>query len=307
MMRFPTTHQPALEALLTRLLDLYCSVGAFRRRFESLWERELLASGQRRRRRAIRLHPAEILTMLIRFQQSGYRPFKRFYCEHVQVHVRREFPQLVRYTRFVDLMPRYLAPLAVYVQTQRGPCTGISFIDSTSLAVCHSARIQRRRVFRVDARRGKTSVGWFYGFKLHLVVNDRGELLAFCLTSGNLDDRKPVPRLVQRLFGRLFGDKGSISQPLAERLFLAQGLRLITKLRKNVRTILMSFADKLLLRKRALIETIIDQLKNVCQIERACHRSPINFLAHLLAGLIAHSHQPKKPSLRLDLRPLIAA
>lgn len=289
------------------ILDLYCSVDAFWQRFEPRWEHELLACGQRRRRRATRLHPAEILTILILFQQSGHRTFKGFYQEHVQVHLRQEFPQLVSYTRFVDLMPRFLVPLAVYLHVQRGECTGISFIDSTSLAVCHPARIQQHRVFRVDARRGKTSVGWFYGFKLHLVVNDRGELLAFCLTPGNLDDRKPVPRLVRRLFGRLVGDKGYISAPLAEQLFLAHGLRLITKLRKNMRNILLPFAEKFLLRKRALIETIIDQLKNVCQIEHSRHRSPTHFLVHLLAGLAAYCHLPKKPSLHLDLRPLLAA
>jgi hypothetical protein len=217
----------------------------------------------------------------------------------------------VSYTRFVDLMPRFLVPLAVYLQLQRGECTGSSFIDATSLAVCHPARIQQHRVFRVDARRGKTSIGWFYGFKLHLVVNDRGEWLAFCLTPGNLDDRKPVPRLVGRIVGQLVGqivdDKGSISQPLAERLFLEQGLRLITKLRKNMRNQLLPLAEKLLLRKQALIETLIDQLKNVCQIEHSRHRSPLHFLVHLLAGLIAYCHLPKKPSLRLDLHPLIAA
>lgn len=289
------------------ILDLYCSLDAFWQRFAPLWERELLASGQCRRRRATRLHPSEILTILVLFQQSGYRTFKGFYREQVQLHLRREFPHLVSYTRFVDLMPRYLVPLAVYLHLQRGQCTGISFIDSTSLAVCHPARIQQHRVFRVDAQRGKTSVGWFYGFKLHLVVNDRGELLAFCLTPGNTDDRKPIPRLVRRLFGQLFGDKGYISATLAERLFLAHGLRLVTKLRKNMRNILIPLADKLLLRKRALIETIFDQLKNVCQIEHSRHRSPTHFLVHLLAGLAAYCHLPKKPSLHLDLRPLLAA
>ena len=289
------------------ILDLYCSLDAFWQRFAPLWERELLASGQCRRRRATRLHPSEILTILVLFQQSGYRTFKGFYREQVQLHLRREFPHLVSYTRFVDLMPRYLVPLAVYLHLQRGQCTGISFIDSTSLAVCHPARIQQHRVFRVDARRGKTSVGWFYGFKLHLVVNDRGELLAFCLTPGNTDDRKPIPRLVRRLFGQLFGDKGYISATLAERLFLAHGLRLVTKLRKNMRNLLIPLADKLLLRKRALIETIFDQLKNVCQIEHSRHRSPTHFLVHLLAGLAAYCHLPKKPSLHLDLRPLLAA
>ena len=192
------------------ILDLFCSVDAFWQWFEPLWQQELLASGtgQQHRRRRGRMYPSEIMTILILFQQSGYRTFKGFYTQYVQVHLRAEFPQLVSYTRFVELMPRMVVPLAVYLHTQLGTCTGISFIDSTALAVCKNPRIGQHRVFALDARRGKTSVGWFYGFKLHLVVNDRGELLAFCLTPGNVDDRRPVPRLVRRLFGKLFGDRG---------------------------------------------------------------------------------------------------
>jgi hypothetical protein len=289
------------------ILDLFCSVDAFWRAFEPCWERELLATGTRRRRRATRLHPSEIMTIAILFQQSGYRTFKAFYTQYVQVHLRGEFPQLVSYNRFIELLPRVLVPLTVYLHTQFGACTGISFIDSTALAVCHNARIHQHRVFRRDARRGKTSVGWFYGFKLHLVVNDRGDLLAICLSPGNLDDRQPVPRLIRRLFGKLFGDKGYISAALAERLLLTQGLQLITKLRKNMRNILMPLADKLLLRKRAIIESINDQLKNICQIEHTRHRSPLNFLVHLFAGLVAYCHQPKKPSLVRDLPALTMA
>jgi hypothetical protein len=202
-----------------------------------------LHSGARQRRRSTRLHPAEILTILILFQQSGYRTFKGFYTQHVQVHLHQEFPRLLSYIRFVALMPRYLVPLAIYLHTQLGECSGISFIDSTSLAVCHPARIWQHRVFAVDARRGRTSVGWFYGLKLRLVVNDRGELLALCLTPGATDDRRPVPRLVRWLFGRLFGDKGYISAPLAERLLVTQELRLITKLRKNMRQQLLEFSE----------------------------------------------------------------
>jgi hypothetical protein len=281
-------------------------VDAFWARFEPQWERELRHSGTRQRRRATRRHPAEILTILILFQQSGYRTFKGFYTQQVQIALRQEFPGLLSYSRFVALMPRSLVPLAIYLHTQLGECSGISFIDSTSLSVCHPARIAQHQVFAVDARQGKTSVGWFYGFKLHPVVNDRGELLALCLTPGNTDDRRPVPRLVRRLFGRLFGDKGYISAPLAERLLVTHGLRLITKLRKNMRQQLLEFSDRLLLRKRALIETIVDQLKNVCQIEHSRHRSPFNFLVHLLAGLVAYCRQPKKASLDLAALPLIA-
>ena len=137
-------------------------------------------------------------------------------------------------------------------------------------------------------------MGWFYGFKLHLVVNDRRELLAFCLTSGNVGDRRPVPRLVRRLFGKLFGDQGYISQPLAEHLLVEHGIHLITKVRTNMRERLLVYTDKLLLRKRALIESINDQLKNVCQIDHTRHRSSLNFMVHLLAGLIAYCHQPQE-------------
>ena len=289
------------------ILDLYCSVDEFWQQFAPWWERQLLASGARHRRRATRLSPSELMTIVILFQQSGYRTFKAFYTQHVQVYLRAEFPQLVSYNRVVELLPRVLVPLTVYLHTQLGECTGISFVDSTALVVCHHARIHQHRVFRVDARRGKTSVGWFYGFKLHLVVNDRGELLAFCLSPGNTDDRRPLPRLVRRLFGRLFADKGYVSQPLAEALFLQHGLRLITKLRKNMRNVLLPLGDKLLLRKRAIIETIVDQLKNICQIEHSRHRSPLNFVVHLMAGLIAYCHQPKKPSLHLDERLALVA
>jgi hypothetical protein len=286
------------------ILDLFCSVDEFWQAFEPQWRQQVLSRGGRRRWRRGRLHPSELMTIAILFQQSGYRTFKAYYTRHVQLHLRSEFPQLVSYNRFVELLPSVLVPLTVYLQAQLGQCSGISFIDSTALAVCKNARIGQHRVCAVDARRGKTSVGWFYGFKLHLVVNDRGELLAFCLTPGNVDDRRPVSRLVKRLFGTLVGDRGYISQQLAEDLLISHGLHLITKLRKNMHNRLLRLTDKLLLRKRAIIERIVDQLKNICQIEHSRHRSPVNFLVNLMAGLIAYCHQPKKPSLDLGLLAL---
>jgi len=141
-------------------------------------------------------------------------------------------------------------------------------------------------------------MGWFYGFKLHLVVNDRGELLTFRLTPANVDDRQPLPRMARVLFGKLFGDKGYLSQALFTALF-DHGVELITHVRKNMKNRLMPLADKLLLRKRSIIETINDRLKNISQIEHTRHRSVPNFLVNLVAGLIAYCHQPKKPSLNL--------
>ena len=222
------------------------------------------------------------------------------------MHLTSEFPYLVSSTRFVALIPRMLLPLLAYLQSRYGACTGISFIDSTSLEVCDSKRISLHRVFAADAKRGKTSMGWFFGPKLHLAVNDQGELLACCLTPGNVDDRTPVPSMVKKLRGKLFGDRGYISAPLTTGLF-EQGLHLITRLRKNMKNQLMHLSDKLLLRKRAIIESIIDQLKNISQIEHSRHRSPVNFVVHLIAGLIAYSHQDKKPGLHLDQHALLAA
>ena len=287
------------------LLELFCDVDDFMLSFASQWKAtQLKACNQRER--AGQLCPSEVMTILIHFHQSHYRTFKAYYTEYVQVHLSREFPHLVSYSRFVALIPRMMVPLLAYLQSRFGVCTGISFIDSTSLAVCNPKRISGHRVFAADAKRGKTSMGWFFGFKLHLAVNDRGDLLACCLTPGNVDDRTPVPQMVKRLRGKLFGDRGYISAPLTQLLF-EQGLHLITRLRKNMKNHLMHLSDKLLLRKRAIIESIIDQLKNISQIEHSRHRSPVNFVVHLIAGLIAYSHQDKKPGLHLDEHALLAA
>ena len=166
------------------------------------------------------------MTILMHFHQSHSRTFKAYYTEHAQAHLSKEFPHLVSYSRFVALIPDRMVPLLAYLQSQFGACTGISFIESTSLQVCDPKKISRHRVFAVDARRGKTSMGWFFGFTLHLVVNDRCDLLACCLTPGNIDDRTPVPHMVKRLRGKLFGDRGYISAPLTQLLF-EQGLHLI--------------------------------------------------------------------------------
>ena len=176
---------------------------------------------------------------------------------------------------------------------------GISFVDSTPLKVCHNKRIPRHRVFEGLAERGKTSMGWFFGFKLHLVVNDRGELLSFALTPGNVDDRKPVPEMARGLFGKLFGDRGYISQKLFDQL-METGLQLITSIRRNMKGRLMLLEDKLMLRKRSIIETINDQLKNISQIEHTRHRSVDNFFVNVVAGLIAYCHKEKKPALNLS-------
>ncbi len=288
------------------LLELFVEVDDFYQEFER-WAAPQQLSGAARRGPRASLSASEIMTIVIHFHQQGYRDFKSFYQKHVCKHLTDEFPALVSYGRFTELMPRVVLLLCAYLQSRFGSCTGIAFVDSTPLAVCHNRRISRNRVFKDLAARGKSTMGWFYGFKLHLIVNDVGELLAVHLTPGNVDDRRPLEAMSKDLFGKLFGDKGYLSQALFETLY-ERGMELITSLRKNMKNQLMLLSDRLMLRKRFIIETIMDQLKNISQVEHSRHRSPANFAVNLLAGLIAYTHQPKKPSLRLppDLAQLPA-
>ncbi len=284
------------------ILKLFCHVDDFCQ-WLGTRENAKLLDVTRKRGPAPRLSLSEVMTILIHFHQSRYRDFKAYYTQHVCEHMRSEFPALVSYTRFVELMPSALPAMCIYLRVRFGQKTGVAFIDSTPLSVCHNRRIVRHRVFAEVAKRGKNSMGWFYGFKLHLIVNDKGELLAVQLTPGNIDDRKPVPQMTKNLWGKLVGDRGYLSQALFEQLF-ARGLQLITPIRKNMQNRLVVLEDKLLTRKRFVIETIVDQLKNISQIEHTRHRSPTNFIVNLIAGLIAYTWQPKKPSLHLSDKDL---
>ena len=182
-----------------------------------------------------------------------------------------------------------------------GNCTGISFIDSTSVSVCKNKRIPRHKVFDGIAQRGKTTMGYFYGFKLHFIINDKGEILSFVITPGNVDDREPLKdkKFIEKIKGKLYADKGYISQKITEVLFV-NGLHLITHIHNNMKNVLMEMKDKILLRKRSVIETINDELKNICSIEHSRHRSFEDFITNLVSGLIAYSFFSKKPAIKYE-------
>ena len=276
-------------------VETYCQVDDFCKEFSYETTRKLISGKEKQRDRATKLSLSEIVTILISFQTSGYRTFKQYYAYLQQFH-RGAFPCLVSYSRFVRLIPRVLVPATAFLQSRMGTVTGISFIDSTSIKVCTNKRISRNKVFKDVAALGKTTIGWFFGFKCHIVVNELGELLAVCFTAGNVDDRKPVPVLSKRLSGKLFGDKGYVSQALFETLF-EQGIKFFTGVRANMKNSLVEVTDKLLLRKRSIIETINDQLKNISYLEHSRHRSVTNFFVHLTTALSAYTFLPKKPSI----------
>jgi Transposase DDE domain len=295
--------QPSPEFCMD-ILSVFCDIDDFCSRFEPAWHQHLIASGQKRQR-ASSLALSEVMAILVLCHGLHYRTFKHFYLHYVCIHLRSDFPGLPSYSRFVELIPSTLVPLCSYVQSRRGQPTGIQFIDSLPIRVCHNRRIHSHRVFDGFARRGKSSMGWFYGFKLHLVINDQGELLGMALTSGNSDDRRPLARLVRQLWGKLFGDRGYISQKLFDELW-AQGLQLVTKLKRKMKNKLMPILDKILLRKRALIECVNDQLKNISQIEHTRHRSVANGFVNIIAAVVAYTFQPKKPALDWDIADLQA-
>ena len=286
-----------------KLIEIFCHIDDFNKVFISEIQTHQLSDGSRKRIKPCSMSESEVMTIIIYFHLMRYRDFKHYYLFHVCRNMRGEFPRLVSYNRFVELMKSSLLPLVVYLKTQcLGKCTGISFIDSTPLRACHIKREHSHEVLRGLAAKGQCSIGWFFGLKLHFVINDKGEILDFVLTPGNVDDRKPLTgtNLMSRIYGKLFGDKGYISQSLFEQLFI-DGVHLITKLRKNMKNSLMHISDKIMLRKRAIIETVFDELKNICQIEHTRHRSSEGFIVNLISGLIAYCYLPKKPSLNLDI------
>lgn len=287
---------------MSQLIHIFCDIDDFCKSLQEQARDQQHQMGQRRRQPQLCL--SEIMTLLVYFHRSAYRNFKAYYTDFVLKQLRPYFPNLVSYNRFVELMPRVLLPLCLYLNRRKGKCTGIAFVDATSLSVCHNRRINRHRVFEGLAARGKTSMGWFYGFKLHLMVNDCGEILAVHLTPGNVDDRVPVTQMAQGLFGKLFADRGYIAQWLHDQLF-DRGVELITKIRKNMKQKLLPLWDKLMLRRRSIIETINDQLKNISQIEHTRHRSVAGFLVNVLSGLIAYTYQQKKPSLGIIRDPML--
>lgn len=245
---------------------------------------------------------SEVITLMTLFHSGSFRNMKHFYQHYVQKHLQAEFPNTVSYNRFTELMQSAMLPMTIFLKTCcLGECTGISFVDSTPIRVCKNKRIKRNKVFKGVATVGKSTMGYFYGFKLHLIVNDKGEILNFVITQGNVDDREPLKneRFVESIKGKLYGDKGYLSKELTNILFV-DGLHLITNIRNNMKNCLMELKDKIMLRKRSVIETINDELKNMCQVEHSRHRSFGNFITNILSGLIAYSFFPKKPAIKFE-------
>lgn len=282
-----------------QVITIFCSVDDFYKTLEPKWHKRLVPGKAKVRNRTSALTVSEIMTVTICFHQAGYRNFKWYYLNYVRKLWLPYFPNLPSYNRFIELMRSAIFPLFCYLQSRLAQSTHVSIIDATPLPVCHVKRASNNKVFRGIAAKAKSSMGWFFGFKLHLVINHKGELVSWQLTKGNADDRKSVESMTQGIQGLLLGDKGYISSQLFHALF-ARGLKLITKVRKNMKNKLMSYWEKKLLRKRGVIESVNNELKNTAHIQHTRHRSPWNFCVNLISGLISYTFHQRKPSINLN-------
>ena len=276
---------------------LYCCLDDFCKVFED-WEAHRLIPSPTTRQRPGKLSRSEMLFIVVLFHLSPFKHFKAFYRYGVGQQHRACFGELPHHDRFVSRTPRLFVPLMVLLHSLGGEQTGVYFADSTKLAVCHNRRIDRHRVFDGLAARGKTSMGWFYGLKLHVLINHKGQVMALKITPGNRADSTILDQITQHLAGQLYADKGYIGCELFHQLW-RRGLHLFTGIRRNRKNYLMPLADKLMLRQRFVIETVLDILKCEMGLEHSRHRSVMNAMVHILSCLVAYAFRPGKPSISL--------
>ena len=289
--------------MFTFLTDIFCQIDDFCNSFDKNCSNYFLTCNSTKRKKPCRISLSEIMTIMILFHRSDYRTFKYFYLLVICGSLKDDFPGSVSYQRFVQLMEYALMPLVIFLSGLKGRETGLYYVDSTSIEVCHIKREKGHKVFKGLATKGKNSMGWFFGFKLHLVINNLGEIMSCSLSKANVDDRKPVPKLVEALSGWLFGDKGYLGQSFMEKL-KEQSIDIFTKVKKNMEKKVMSAGQKFFLSKRGLVETVIDQLKNICQIEHSRHRKPSNAFVNIVSGLVAYCFKERKPSINQSKLPL---
>ncbi len=221
------------------ITEIFYLCDDFSKEFDKSFKKHILQSdnGKKTRNKPGKLSHSEVMTILISFHLGGYRNLKHYYLFYVSQHLNKEFPKLVSYNRFVELQQQVAFPLVLFLKLCRmGECTGISFVDSTTLKACHIKREKQNKVFSGIATKGKSTTGWFFGFKLHIIINDKGEILSFVITQGNVDDREPLnsESFIKSVFGKLYADRGYISQTLRDILFV-DGIHLVTKLRNNMK------------------------------------------------------------------------
>lgn len=280
------------------LTKIFCEVYDFLKTVD-FKSRSLAAEERKNLGRKQKMTKADALTILIFYSFSKRSTFKDYYELDVLNSLKTAFDYVVSYNRFLELIGNMLQELLGFFYAKcLGKPTQVNFIDSTSYEVCDIHRASAHKVFKGFAQKGKTSTGWFFGLKFHLVINMHGEIVSFYISPGNVHDanEKIIDKLIKGLTGKLIGDRGYLSAKIFKKLW-GRGIKLITKIRKNMTNKLVDFEEKILLRKRAVIELVFGKLKECYGLEHSRHRSKDNFLGHFIATLCAYKFDSKKPSI----------
>lgn len=282
----------------TLLVAIYVEVDDLLKAFE-WWSKEKVFVRLYYPTRTPNLSPSEIATIVIAYHFSGYKCFEYYYKECILKSYLGCFPKAPSYQRFIPYIQRVLPLLflLLMLKTSQSIPTGYYFIDSKKLQVCHLKREKEHKVFKDFARKGKSSTGWFYGLKLHLVINHLGQIVAFRLTPANIADNNQglLEELLLGLKGKCCGDKGYLTTLFEH--FYEQELHLVVRPKKNMKAKALPAAteDICLLKQRAVIESVNDILATVCNVEHSRHRNPLHGMANILAALIAYQYLPTKP------------
>lgn len=281
-----------------KLIELFIEIDDLLQAYESYKATQTLGR-IRQPTRVPALSGSEVCTIWVCYHYSGYKCFEYYYKNKVLKELREYFPNVPTYETFLQYIPKAKGALYLWLlyTCGRSDRTGLYYIDSKRLQVCHLKRQHSNKVFKDIARKGKSSMGWFFGFKLHLVVNQIGQVVAFDLTTGNVADNNQnlLKKLLANLQGYCIGDKGYHTKLFA--FFYENGLHLLTKPKKNMKHRITTEYHNKLIDKRGLIESVFDILTSVCDLEHTRHRNPDNAFAHMIAAVIAYQYLNKKPAL----------
>lgn len=280
---------------MCKYTTIFTIVDDFCKLYEEWGHHKLLTNGKQRNR-AGKLSLSEAISIIIFYHFSQFKHLKIYY--HYFVLKGGWFKNPPCYDRFIQIIPSLFLPIILMMHYLSGRKTGIYYVDATHFSVCKNIRIGSHKTFAGLAARGHSSIEWFYGFKLHMIINDKSEIVALKITQGNTDDRKAFEEMVisKGLKGKVYADKGYMSKDLFIRLF-RKGLLLITGIKRNMTNYLIPILDKIFHRKRFIIETIFATIKEHFNIRPNKHRSPINFFVSLFAALIAYQIKPSKPKI----------
>lgn len=279
-------------------VELFYHADEFCKVYEQEIARRELSNNRSNRRKGL-MTISEIITARVMYHSSGYKTVKDFFTRD-RARLLSYFPGLVSYSRFVELCVEAIVP---FVAFSKACCLlaeeYISYIDSTKLEVCHIRRASSHKTFKGIATKGRTSVGWFFGFKLHLVTNAFGNIIDFDITSGNIADNNAslIRKLTKKLKGKLFGDRGYLLNKGLYAELVSRGLSLFTKIRSNMKPQIMPLEDRLLLQRRGISETIIGILKESLGLEHSRHRSPAAFCVNVVSTIVAYFFRPNKPTI----------